>query len=47
MSSGGPLTGLRVVEMSTAIQGPAAGVFLSDMGGSSAIWCTGATPPAP
>jgi crotonobetainyl-CoA:carnitine CoA-transferase CaiB-like acyl-CoA transferase len=32
MSAGGPLTGLRVVEMSTAIQGPAAGVFLSDMG---------------
>jgi crotonobetainyl-CoA:carnitine CoA-transferase CaiB-like acyl-CoA transferase len=30
--SGGPLTGLRIVEMTTAIQGPAAGVYLSDMG---------------
>ena len=27
-----PLTGLRVVEMGTAIQGPLAGVYLSDMG---------------
>lgn len=27
-----PLAGYRVVEMGTAIQGPAAGVFLSDMG---------------
>jgi crotonobetainyl-CoA:carnitine CoA-transferase CaiB-like acyl-CoA transferase len=30
--AGGPLTGIRVVEMTTAIQGPAAGVYLSDCG---------------
>ena len=28
----GPLSGIRVVEMATAIQGPGAGLFLSDMG---------------
>ena len=27
-----PLTGIKVVEMGMAIQGPAAGVYLSDMG---------------
>ena len=27
-----PLTGIRVVEMAIAVQGPAAGVYLSDMG---------------
>ena len=27
-----PLSHLKVVEMATAIQGPAAGLFLSDMG---------------
>ncbi|MCY3792880.1 MAG: CoA transferase, partial [Gammaproteobacteria bacterium] len=27
-----PLSGFRVVEMGTAIQGPLAGVYLSDMG---------------
>ena len=32
MSVPQPLTGFRVVEMGTAIQGPAAGVYLSDMG---------------
>jgi len=31
-TSSGPFQGLRVVEMTTAIQGPAAGVYLSDMG---------------
>ena len=27
-----PLTGYTVIEMGTAIQGPAAGVYLADMG---------------
>lgn len=27
-----PLTGYTIIEMGTAIQGPAAGVYLSDMG---------------
>ena len=27
-----PLSGIKVVEMGMAIQGPAAGVYLSDMG---------------
>jgi len=31
-AASGPFQGLRVLEMTTAIQGPAAGVYLSDMG---------------
>ena len=31
-----PLSGIKVVEMGMAIQGPAAGVYLSDMGAEGA-----------
>ena len=30
--SNGPLTGLKVIDMTVAIQGPHVGAFLSDMG---------------
>ena len=38
LATQGPLAGLVVVEMTIAIQGPGAGMFLGDMGQKSSRW---------